>query len=396
MKCDLTSHASKNLPGAEEAPALEPVRDSDAGSNLSDQSIGMARERSDFLTRLPPVQPFPLGSKDSPKADEAPTREPARDPDIGHNSSDNSIGLARAPLPAARSSIYASTPSSSLNDQSASDRPSIGRRIFRSVASFFIMALIAVLTSIAVSSALQSHGDETKEMVRTWASSLDGSSSAWQSRGNEAKRMVKEAWASSLDWLMKKLPPDVDIAAKQKGSSPASQVSTRDAAHSTSVAEKPAPVAATVSFESVQQLKSMAQDLIAMRQRLQQLTAAQQQMAQKIASLGALKQDFKQKESSPPSSPAVPVSLRKNERTVAAAPRSILRDWWISDARNGYVYVQGHGEVYRVVPGTPLPGLGTVEQIKRQNGRWVVMTPKGIIASRRDPESDDSDMFDGD
>jgi hypothetical protein len=146
----------------------------------------------------------------------------------------------------------------------------------------------------------------------------------------------------------------------------------------------------------VQQLKSMAQDLIAMRQRLQQLTSAQQQMAQKIASLGALKQDFKQKESSPPSSPAVPVSLRKNERTVAAAPRSILRDWWISDARNGYVYVQGHGEVYRVVPGTPLPGLGTVEQIKRQNGRWVVMTPKGIIASRRDPESDDSDMFDGD
>jgi hypothetical protein len=389
MKCDLTSHASKNLPGAEEAPALEPVRDSDAGSNSSDQSIGMARERSDFLTQLPPVQPFPLGSKDSPKADNAPTREPARDPDIGHNSSDNSIRLARAPLPAARSSIYASTPSSSLNDQSASEGPSIGRRIFRSIASFFIMALTAVLIGIAASSALQSHGDEAKEMLRTWASS------AWQSRGNEAKRMVKEAWASSLDWLMKKLPPSIDIAAKQKGSSPASQVSTRDAARSTSVAEKPAPVAATVPFESVQQLKSVAQDLTVLRQKLQQLTAAQQQMAQKIASLEALKQDVKQKMSSPSSSPAVPASLRKNAQTVAAPqqPRSILRNWWISDARNGYVYVQGHGEVYRVVPGTPLPGLGTVEEIKRQNGHWVVMTPKGIIASRRDPKSDDDDLF---
>jgi hypothetical protein len=62
----------------------------------------------------------------------------------------------------------------------------------------------------------------------------------------------------------------------------------------------------------------------------------------------------------------------------------------------GWVYVQGHGNIYRVVPGTPLPGLGAVEQIKRQNGRWVVMTPQGIIALMRDPESDDEDTFDGD
>jgi hypothetical protein len=41
-----------------------------------------------------------------------------------------------------------------------------------------------------------------------------------------------------------------------------------------------------------------------------------------------------------------------------------------------------------------LPGLGSVEEIKRQNGRWVVMTPKGIIASMRDRESDE-DIFDG-
>ena len=71
-------------------------------------------------------------------------------------------------------------------------------------------------------------------------------------------------------------------------------------------------------------------------------------------------------------------------------PYPTIWDWWISNAREGY------GNVYRVVPGTPLPGLGAVEQIKRQNGRWVVMTPKGIIASMRGLESDDEDMFDGD
>ena len=31
-----------------------------------------------------------------------------------------------------------------------------------------------------------------------------------------------------------------------------------------------------------------------------------------------------------------------------------------------------------------LPGIGPVEQIKRQDGRWVVVTPKGIIVSMRD------------
>ncbi|MGC1699163.1 MAG: hypothetical protein WA796_10625 [Pseudolabrys sp.] len=260
------------------------------------------------------------------------------------------------------------------------------------MASFFVTALIATLTAILVSHAWDLHGDKAKAMVGTLASS------AWQSRGDEAKRMVKEAWTSSLDWVMKKLPPDVDLAGKQKGSSPAGQVSTRDAALPASVVANPAPVATAVSFDSVQQLKTMAQDLTLVRQKIDQLTDAQQQVTQKIASLQALQQDIKQKASPSPSSPAVPVPLRKNERTVAApqAPRAILRDWWISNARNGHVYVQGHGNVYRVVPGTPLPGLGAVEQIKRQNGRWVVMTPKGIIAAMRGLESDDEDMFDDD
>ena len=45
---------------------------------------------------------------------------------------------------------------------------------------------------------------------------------------------------------------------------------------------------------------------------------------------------------------------------------------------------ENHGEVYQVVLGAPLPGLGPVESIKRQDGRWVVTTPKGIIVSMRD------------
>jgi hypothetical protein len=90
-----------------------------------------------------------------------------------------------------------------------------------------------------------------------------------------------------------------------------------------------------------------------------------------------------------PSAPQATAPLPAPRPPQAAAaetpPRlSIVPDWSIRETRDGYIYVQGHGDVYQVVPGAPLPGLGPVEQIKRQDGRWLVVTPKGIIISMRD------------
>ena len=45
---------------------------------------------------------------------------------------------------------------------------------------------------------------------------------------------------------------------------------------------------------------------------------------------------------------------------------------------------ENHGAVYQVQLGAPLPGLGPVQSVKRQDGRWMVLTPKGIIVSLRD------------
>ncbi len=81
---------------------------------------------------------------------------------------------------------------------------------------------------------------------------------------------------------------------------------------------------------------------------------------------------------------AVPVSAAPALGAETQLPARVLMNWSIRGSRNGYVYVQGHGDIYEAAPGAPLPGLGPVEQIKRQDGRWVVVTPKGIIVSRRD------------
>ena len=62
----------------------------------------------------------------------------------------------------------------------------------------------------------------------------------------------------------------------------------------------------------------------------------------------------------------------------------MVTGWTIHDFRNGYVFVANHGEVYQAQLGAPLPGLGPVQSIKRQDGRWIVLTPRGIIVSMRD------------
>jgi hypothetical protein len=87
---------------------------------------------------------------------------------------------------------------------------------------------------------------------------------------------------------------------------------------------------------------------------------------------------------------ATPLPTPRPAPRVAAAESqqparlAVVPGWSIRDARGGYIYVESNGDIYQIVPGAPLPGLGPVESVKRQDGRWVVTTPKGIIVSMRD------------
>ena len=61
-----------------------------------------------------------------------------------------------------------------------------------------------------------------------------------------------------------------------------------------------------------------------------------------------------------------------------------MSNWTLQTARDGYALIESRGDIYQVVPGVPVPGLGRVEDIKREDGRWVVVTPRGIVVSQRD------------
>jgi uncharacterized protein YoxC len=201
------------------------------------------------------------------------------------------------------------------NDQLASDRPSIGRRIFRALFRFFIAVLIGVGATLA----WQSYGDEAKEMVRTRAPSL--------------------AWLLPVSTT--KSPPDGQLSAQDAALPQSASVTQTPAAAMTSpesvqqletmtrdlavvrrsleqlVAEQEQMAQAVTSPESVQQLEPITRDLAAVRRSLEQLAAKQEQMAQNIATLQAVEQDIRQEMSSPPPSQAVPLPPRKPPQPAA-------------------------------------------------------------------------------
>ena len=73
---------------------------------------------------------------------------------------------------------------------------------------------------------------------------------------------------------------------------------------------------------------------------------------------------------------------------VPAAPRTevgrlpTIDGWVLRDVSNGGALIEGRGGLHEVYAGDPIPGVGRVDAIRRQDGRWVVVTSKGLIVAR--------------
>jgi len=182
-------------------------------------------------------------SQSPPLAEKEWPTEGARDLD---DISDQRIGVRPV-----KPSIHSPRSSSPKDHQVASDRPPVGRRIFRTLARFFIAVLIGV-----------------------------GGTLAWQSYGDAAREMVI-ARAPTLAWLL-------------------------------SVSTTRSPAVAATSPDPVQQLGPLASNLDVVRRSVEQLAAKQDQMAQNIATLQAVEEDIRQKMSyTPPSQQAASIPQPK-------------------------------------------------------------------------------------
>ncbi|MGX4773791.1 hypothetical protein ACWAUC_28775 [Bradyrhizobium guangdongense] len=135
--------------------------------------------------------------------------------------------------------------------------------------------------------------------------------------------------------------------------------------------------------------------------RLDKLEKAQ---AEPMAKLAKLSETVDKLRATPPAAPAqAAAAVPANETTGTIAPASAqvataaaapaapktevgrlptIEGWRLRNAANGGALIEGRGGLYEVYPGDPIPGLGRVDAIRRQDGRWVVVTPKGLIVAR--------------
>jgi hypothetical protein len=80
----------------------------------------------------------------------------------------------------------------------------------------------------------------------------------------------------------------------------------------------------------------------------------------------------------PSASPETTGSIGVAAGSKPAGP-AVVDGWVLRKAYRGAALVEGRYGIIEIEPGDHLPGVGRVEEIKRQDGRWVVVTARGLI-----------------
>ena len=81
----------------------------------------------------------------------------------------------------------------------------------------------------------------------------------------------------------------------------------------------------------------------------------------------------------PPAPPATTAAVPLPPPAPAPEP---LSGWVVRAVSRGTALIQGRIGLIQVEQGDVVPGLGRIEAVRRQDGHWVVVTAKGVIASR--------------
>src|SRR6185312_13557232 len=87
---------------------------------------------------------------------------------------------------------------------------------------------------------------------------------------------------------------------------------------------------------------------------------------------------------------AAPLPQPRPAAEIAASNEpAVVQGWSVVGARRGLVYVRSGRDIFGVAPGARLPGVGLVEEVRRQDGEWIVVTRRGLILAERERRSYD-------
>ena len=66
---------------------------------------------------------------------------------------------------------------------------------------------------------------------------------------------------------------------------------------------------------------------------------------------------------------------------ITQSPKA-LEGWTVREVKRGTAFIEGRMGIIEVDQGDIVPGLGRVDAIRKQDGRWVVITSRGVIHQR--------------
>ncbi len=139
--------------------------------------------------------------------------------------------------------------------------------------------------------------------------------------------------------------------------------------------------------------------------RLDRLEKAQVESSTKLAKLG---ETIEKLHVTPPATPVAaaapqpapkdvtgaiaPSAAPAQTAAVGAVPKAdakpevgrlpVVESWALQDVGHGGALIVGRQGIYEVYAGDVVPGLGRIDAVRRQDGRWVVVTSRGLIVAR--------------
>jgi hypothetical protein len=122
-------------------------------------------------------------------------------------------------------------------------------------------------------------------------------------------------------------------------------------------------------------------------ERLDRAERGQAEPAAKLAKIGEALERLEKRVTPPPAPAPTDVTgtvTPPHPPAPEAKPKpTIIEDYVVRRVFDGVALIEGRRGIIEVEPGTTLPGAGRVEEIRRQDGRWVVVTTKGLIVPPR-------------
>ena len=175
-------------------------------------------------------------------------------------------------------------------------------------------------------------------------------------------------------------------ASASEASSPAAKVADNSALEA-SIARIDADIAA-LKASLDRTAKAEVGQLNKTSERLDKLEKAQAEPMAKLAKLSESVDKLRASQqtaareatgSTPSTTPTQTAAAASSKPEVARLPT--VEGWRLRDVGNGSALIEGRSGLYEVFAGAPVPGLGRIDAIRRQDGRWVVVTSKGLIVA---------------